>query len=295
MLQILINAMTLGSIYFLFGVGMSMVWGTIGVLNFTHGAIFTGSAFAAYLLLEQVHVPLAVVLLVGVVTGAVLAIAVHLVAFGPILKREKDRHSGELQIIGAGIGLSSVIVALTQSILNEPFGFHQSSFKVVSYNVGGLVVTNISLVIFALALALGLALALWVRKSIHGVALRSIGIDPRTASLMGINRPAMALALLGIAGGMAGLAGILLTFYLGAIETMSGDHLLIKAFALIVLGGIGSIGGAALGAFVLALSETLLLTYTAGTWVDAVSFGLIFVILALRPHGLFGGKEIRRT
>lgn len=295
MIQLALNALTLASIYFLFGVGMSLVWGTIGVLNFAHGAIFVGSAFASYLALQVVRLPLVGIMTVGVVAGAVIAIIVQWVAFGPILKREKNRHSGEMQIISAGVGLSSVIVALAQMIYNEPFGLAGGSFEITSFKIGHVVLSNVSVIIIGLAIALGLILAIWVQKSIHGAALRSIGVDPRTASLMGINRAKMALAVLAVSGALAGLAGTMLTLYLGAIETVSGESLLLKAFAVIVLGGVGSIPGALVGSLALATAETVLLTYTSGTWVDAVSFGLIFAILLLRPRGIFGTAEIRRT
>jgi branched-chain amino acid transport system permease protein len=105
----------------------------------------------------------------------------------------------------------------------------------------------------------------------------------------------MAVGVTAVSGGLAGLAGSLLTFQLGAITPSTGDQLLIKAFAAIILGGVGSIGGTVLGALTLAVVETLLLTFTSGTWVDGVSFALIFAILLLRPRGIFGAVEVRRT
>ena len=96
-------------------------------------------------------------------------------------------------------------------------------------------------------------------------------------------------------GGDAGLAGALLTFHLGAIAPETGDQLIIKAFAIIVLGGLGSMAGTVIGAYVLAGAETFVLIMNWGTWVDAVSFGLIFLILLVRPQGLLGRKEVRRT
>lgn len=295
MIDVIVNSLTLASIYFLFAVGMSLVWGSIGVLNFAHGGIFMASAFGCFLILDEVALPLLGVMAVGMVIGGVLAALVQFVAFGPILTRERDRHAGEFQIIAAGIGLASVIVALAQKRFNEPFGLSASTFEIRAFRIGELVVTNIALIIIGLAVLLGTGLTLWLRRSIQGTALRSIGVDPTTASLMGINRPRMALLAMVTSGVLAGLAGSLLTLYLGAIETTSGDALIIKAFAIIVLGGVGSVAGAVVGSVVLALAETLLLTYSSGTWVDAASFGLIFVILLVRPRGIFGRKEVRRT
>jgi len=295
MIQMSLNGLTLGSIYFLFAVGMSLVWGTIGVLNFSHGAIFMGSAFVSFLVLQHVQLPLIALIGISTVVGAILAVIVQVIAFGPILQREKSRHAGEMQILAAGIGLGSVMVSLAQMMFNEPFGLSGGSFNITTFNIGGVLVSNISIIIIGLAVALGTVLTLWLRRSIHGTALRSIGVDSRTASLMGINRARVAMAALAVSGALAGLAGTLLTLYLGAIESTTGEAFLIKAFAVIVLGGVGSITGAILGALTLAAAETVLLGYTSGTWVDVVSFGLIFAILLVRPHGIFGTKEVRRT
>ena len=98
-----------------------------------------------------------------------------------------------------------------------------------------------------------------------------------------------------ISGGLAGLAGVLFTFSLGAITPESGDTLLVKAFACIILGGVGSMVGVAFGSSFLAAAEAVVLTQTSGSWVEAVSFGLIFLVLLVRPAGVFGRKEVRRT
>jgi branched-chain amino acid transport system permease protein len=135
----------------------------------------------------------------------------------------------------------------------------------------------------------------WLRRSKQGLALRSIGVDPETASLMGINRRQLALVTMAVSGAMAGLAGVLFTYALGAITPESGDTLLVKAFAIIILGGVGSMAGVIFGAFALAAAEVVVLTNTSGSWVDAVSFGLIFLVLLARPAGVFGRKEVRRA
>jgi branched-chain amino acid transport system permease protein len=112
---------------------------------------------------------------------------------------------------------------------------------------------------------------------------------------MGINRRRLALGTMAVSGALAGLAGVMFTYTTSAITPESGDTLLIKAFAIIILGGVGSMAGVAFGAFALAAVETLVLTYTSGSWVDAVAFGLIFLVLLARPAGVFGRKEVRRA
>jgi branched-chain amino acid transport system permease protein len=112
---------------------------------------------------------------------------------------------------------------------------------------------------------------------------------------MGIDRRALALGTMAVSGAMAGLAGVLFTYSLGAIVPESGDTLLVKAFAIIILGGVGSMVGVLFGSYFLAACEVSILTNTNGSWVDAVSFGLIFLVLLVRPSGAFGRKAVRRT
>jgi branched-chain amino acid transport system permease protein len=122
-----------------------------------------------------------------------------------------------------------------------------------------------------------------------------VGVDPSTARLMGIDHNRVAIAAVGASGAFAGLAGALLTFDLVTIEPTTGGQFLIKAFAAIVLGGVGSVLGVTVGCLALAGVETVVILQGYGSWADAVSFGLIFVVLLLRPRGLFGRREVQRT
>ncbi|PXY29379.1 amino acid ABC transporter permease [Prauserella sp. PE36] len=296
MAQNLLNALTLGSLYLLFALGMSLAWGTIGILNFAHGSIFMFAAFTGHLLVQQVALPLPVVLLIGTAVGAALSVLAQVLAFEPIQRRARDHRRAELQILVGGIGIATIPLAIAQHATKSvPFGFTGSTFQVEVYRLGPVQLTNVQLVILGAAAVLTGVLAWWLRSARTGLALRSIGVDAEVATMMGVNRRGLAMATMAVAGALAGIAGVLLTYYLGSIAAESGDSFLIKAFAAIVLGGIGSIGGAVAGAMILALAETVVLTQTSGMWVDAVSFGLIFAVLVLRPRGLFGRKEVRRT
>ncbi|MEE2030602.1 branched-chain amino acid ABC transporter permease [Rhodococcus chondri] len=296
MSQLLIDALVLGSIYLLFCLGMSISWGTIDILNFAHGGIFMFSAFVASQIVSQFELGLIAVCLISVVVGALLSAAIYAFAFQPILRRAKDQRTAELQILIGGIGIGTIPVAIVQFYtLSEPFGFLKSTYETTVHTAGNMRLSSTGLVVLGSALVLTLAISYWLKNTSHGLALRAIGVDSETAELMGVKRRQLSLLTMAISGGLAGLAGALLTFNLGAITAESGETLLIKAFAIIILGGVGSTGGAALGAMVLAFSEVLVLRYTGGGWVDAVGFGLILVVLLLRPQGIFGKKEVRRV
>lgn len=295
-MQEIITAVSLGSIYLLFALGMSLVWGTINLLNFAHGSIFMFSTFVAYLILQSASLPLGVVMVLGAVVGAAMSVLIQVVAFELILKRARDRRSAEMQILIGGIGVASIPLAIAQHrTKSNPFGLTGSSFKLSVWHFRGAHTTNVAIYTIVIAIALWILVTLWMSRSKHGLALRSIGVDSETASLMGIDRRTLALLAMAVSGAMAGLAGVMFTYSLGAITPESGDSLLVKAFAIIILGGVGSMLGVALGAIVLALAEVYVQTYTSGSWVDAVSFGLIFLVLLVRPAGFFGRKEVRRT
>ncbi|WP_107775062.1 branched-chain amino acid ABC transporter permease [Nocardioides sediminis] len=297
-MQELINAVSLGCIYMLFAMGMSLVWGTLDVLNFAHGSIFMFSAFSGFYLMQETgnSLPLAALLLVGVVVGALMSVLAYQLVLRPILRRAKDKDSAERQILIGGIGLAGIPVAIVQiQTLSNPFSFRAGSFEVASYDFLGARISNIQIVIWVVGVLLGTAVVLWLRRSRSGLALRSIGVDSEVASLMGIDQGRLGVAAMAVAGGMAGLSGALLCVSFGALTAESGDVLLLKAFAIIILGGVGSMLGTIIGAFFLAGAETLLIANTSGTWVDAVSFGLLFLVLLVRPQGILGRQEVRRT
>lgn len=295
-MQQVLTAVSLGSIYLLFSLGMSLTWGTIDVLNFAHGSIFMFSTFTAYLVLQAVPLPLWLVVIIGILVGALMSLLIQVVAFEQILKRARNKRSAEMQILIGGIGVATIPVAIAeQQTKSNPFGLSASTFQVQVWQVAGLRITNISVFTILIALALWVAVAVWLRRSRQGLALRSIGVDSETAGLMGVGRRRLALITMAVSGGLAGLAGVMFTYSLGAITPDSGSTLLVKAFAIIILGGVGSMAGVAFGAYALAAAETYVLAHTSGSWVDAVSFGLIFLVLLVRPAGVFGRREVRRT
>lgn len=295
-MQELLNTVTLGSIYLLFALGMALAWSTIGILNFAHGAIFVFSAFSAHVISGYVSLSLPVIVLISMLIGALLSALTQWLVFEQILKRAKDHKAAELRILVGGIGVAAIPVAIVDTATAaSPFGFGNSSYSTQVYEVLGLRFTNTSVIAVVLGVGLAVALTLWLHKSRRGLGLRAIGVDQETSSLMGVNQSVMAIGTMAIAGGLAGLAGSMQVFHLGAMSVQTGDQLLIKAFAMIVLGGLGSMAGVIIGAFVLAGAETLIYVFDMGTWVDAVSFGLIFLVLLVRPQGIFGRQEVRRT
>jgi branched-chain amino acid transport system permease protein len=297
MVQDLINILVLGSIYTLFAIGMSLAWGTIGILNFAHGAIFMFSAFLGYLIVRDHRLPMIAVLVIGALAGAAMSMIIEAFAFQPIIRHAKTHAAAELQILIGGIGVASIPLALAQKeTKSNPFGFDQGSFAVKVYVFGANRISNVQIIILITTLVVSVGIVRWLQVSRTGLALRSIGVDPETAALMGVNRRKLSLGTMAVAGGLAGIAGVLLTYNFSSLAPESGEPLLIKAFAAVVLGGLGSVSGTIAGCFILSLCEVEIQRHTSyGSWVDALSFGLIFIVLLVRPQGLLGKREVRRA
>lgn len=293
-----VNAVVLGSIYCLFALGLSLTWGTLNVLNLAHGAVFMFAGFTCYLVTQHLNLglPLPVLVLVAMAVGAALEVTLDLLVFRPIQKRAADAGQAELSMLIASIGAASIPVVIAQKVTTDSqFTITKNPISGGVHHFLGAVVTNIEVVIVLVALGLTIALGLWVSRTRSGRALRALAIDPETSGLMGISKGRLSAVALALSGASAGMAGAFLAVFLSNLSPESGQDLLLKAFAAVVLGGVGSVWGTLLGAFVLASGETLVTATTAGTWTDAVSFGIIIVVLLFRPTGLFGQVKVDRA
>lgn len=239
-MQDVLNAAQLGSVYLLFALGMALAWGgTIGILNFAHGATFMFSAFVAHLVSQAFALPLPLALLISVLTGALISVATQVFAFQPIIHRSRNITTAETRIlIGGGIGVASIPLAIAQRMTHSaPFGIN-TTYQDVVWDLGLFRLSSTSLIVLIAGIGLGLGIIFWLRRSKQGLALRAIGVDSETAAGMGINQFFLSIGTMAVAGGLAGLAGALLTIQLRAIAPPeTGDQLIIKAFAIIVLGG----------------------------------------------------------
>jgi branched-chain amino acid transport system permease protein len=295
-MQQVINGAVLASIYVLFSLGLTLSWGTLNVLNLAHGAVFMFAGFTAYLVTKNIELPLAALIPICIVVAGLITVILELLAFREIRRRAGDLRQAELLMLIASVGAATIPVTIAQNETHDtPFGLGHVSYRTIVYHTGSVSISNTQIMIICFGLALSIALGVWVKFSRQGRAIRALAYDPETSRLMGISSGRLAMATMFVAGGLAGLASILLMVYLGSLTPESGDNLLIKGFAAIILGGIGSVWGTLAGAIVLAAGETLVLTYTSGSWADAVSFGIIIVVILLRPQGLVAPQKTERV
>ena len=280
--QQLVNGIILGSIYALLALGYTMVYGIIKLINFAHGDIYMMGAFVGYYAINSLKMNFWIALVFSMIVCAILGVVIEFLAYRPL--RNSTRISALITAIGVSFFLEYIMVYFVGA---DTRSFPQS-IKMHTYHLGSISVTNVQLLILVVALVLMVALQLIVKKTKMGKAMRAVSVDSDAAELMGINVNNTISFTFALGSSLAGAAGVLIGFYYNSIEPLMGMTPGIKAFVAAVLGGIGIIPGAALGGFVIGILETLSTAIGLSSYRDAIVYGVLIVILLLRPAGILG-------
>ena len=284
LLQHGLNALMLGGTYALLGIGLTLIFGIMRVVNFTHGELYAFGAYMMYMLVMLTGANFFVALVLAVVLGAALGALLEFVLLRKL--RGADIDTTMLVMIGAWIALQNAEqlawTGVAQSI--------DSPFPSAPLVIGTVSVSWIRVFVLGVALALIAATYALINHSRLGKAMRATFQDRDTAALMGIQIGTIHTATFALGSGLAAAAGALLGPVFVAYPTM-GDLAAAKAFAVVILGGLGSIAGATAGGFILALAEELGAGYISSGYRDAMGFVLIILILIFKPTGLFAQKE----
>lgn len=290
--QQLFNALSLGSVYALFALGFTLVFGVLGVVNLSHGAVFMVGAYAALQAVTRLNVPLAGALLVAFVASGLLGLLIDMLVLRPL----RARNAPHLIPMIATIGLAIAINSLAQGLFGaENLRFPAEVLPQQTLTFAGLHVTALELGIIVLSFSLMAVLLLVLRGTQLGRALRAIAESPKAAALLGINVGGLFMLTSFVAAGLGGVAGVLIGLYSNALYPLMGQPILHKGIAVIILGGMGDIRGAMLAGLFLGFAEVLSVAYIGSTMRDAVGFGLLFAVLLLRPKGLFGTTNERKV
>ena len=283
--QQLINALSLGSVYALFALGFTLIFGVLGVINLSHGAIFMLGSYVALLLVEHFQMSLWLAMLIAMLACGVIGMLIDVIILRPLRKRNAPHLSPMIATIGVAIMLTNLAQGLFGAE-NKRFPF--GTIPENSLAFGNLHVTAVQLAIVLISFALMLALLFMMRKTQTGKALRAIAESPKAAYLLGINVEALFLLTSFAAAALGGAAGVLVGVSFNAISPFMGQPMLHKGSAVIILGGMGDIRGALIGGLFLGFAEVMSVAYLSSDFRDAVAFGLLFLILLVRPSGMFG-------
>jgi branched-chain amino acid transport system permease protein len=283
--QQFINALSLGSVYALFALGFTLVFGVLGVINLSHGAIFMLGSYAALLLVEKFTMPLWGAMLLAMLGTGLLGLIVDFLVLRPLRKR----NAPHLAPMIATIGVAIMITNISQGIFgaeNKRFPF--GTIPEESFSLGNLHLTELQLAIILISFVLMMVLLAVMRRTQLGRALRAIAESPKAAYLLGINVEGLFLLTSFAAAALGGAAGVLVGLSFNAISPFMGQPMLHKGIAVIILGGMGDIRGAMIGGLFLGFAEVFSVAYLSSDFRDAVAFGLLFIILLVRPSGMFG-------
>jgi len=274
----------LGGTYALLGIGLTLIFGIMRVVNFTHGELYAFGAYMMYMLVMITGANFFVALVLAVALGVALGAALEFVLLRKL--RGADIDTTMLVMIGAWIALQNAEQLVWSGVarsIDSPFPSAPLVIGAVSVAWGRVFVFLVTLVLIAATYAL-------INHTRLGKAMRATFQDRDTAALMGVQIGTVHTATFALGSGLAAAAGALLGPVFVAYPTM-GDLAATKAFAIVILGGLGSIAGATAGGFILALAEELGAGYISSGYRDAVGFLLIIVILIFKPTGLFARKE----
>ncbi|MDV5062928.1 branched-chain amino acid ABC transporter permease [Veillonella sp. YH-vei2232] len=286
-LQQLVNGLTLGSLYAVLAIGLTLVFGVLNIINMAHGGIFMIGAFVGLFMVTVLDVNIFVAILGAMIVGAILGYLLEFVALRP-LRRQKVSHLAPLiSTIGVSIFLESVALLV--------WGPQTRSFP--PDFIGGLIdfgTFKISMVqIIGLGVSVGLMLILnvLIKKTKIGKAIRAVSLNTETAALLGINPTLVISVTVMLASALGAAAGVLVGLSFDAVEPLMGVIIGFKGLAVLILGGLGNITGAMVGGLILGIAEVFSVAYGASSYRDAVAFGLIILLLFWRPQGLFGSKD----
>lgn len=291
-LQNLINALQWGSFYAVISIGYSMVYGVLMLFNFAHGDIFMVGTYLGFgiatllLALCSAFLPgwmiFILVVIITMFLASFIGVFVEMVGYRPL--RGAPRASAAITglMIGIIFETGNLIILGAQRFSFPPL------IKSVSYNVGGVYFTNVKVLIIVVSLILMLALHTFIKKSKWGMAMRAMSYDFMAVPLMGVSINVIAPLTFAIGAGLASVAGILYGQAYPVLDPYMGIQLGWKAFVAAILGGRGSIMGAALAGYLLGFIEMFVPMVFPSTFRDLIAYSIILVILTFRPRGFFG-------
>lgn len=320
-IQFVLSGLQLGFVYALIALGYTMVYGIVRLINFAHGDVFMVGAFVSYyavarfqlhlwpqLVFQGIAPVLAVligsvtVMLLSMLVCSLLALTIERVAYKPL--RDAPRIAALITAIGVSFFLE--YYGALSFVFSPRFIPYQRPFEVVTYYIyngihlvqpgeapppGSITFSNIFIIIMAASILMQVVLQYLVRRTKIGKAMRASSVDKPTSRLMGINVDGIISFTFALGAAFAGLGGVLYAIAYPSISTLMGVLPGLKAFVAAVLGGIGSIPGAFVGALIMGQAEALTMGYISTPMRDAVAFTILILVLLVRPRGIFGEPE----
>jgi branched-chain amino acid transport system permease protein len=300
--QELVNGLTQGALYALIALGYSMVYGVLKLLNFAHGDLYMIGAFIGYFVIQwfggstALVAPVPVVIFVMFLLAGggcgVLGVVIERFAYRPL--RDAPRIAPLITALGVSFFLENTALLLWGASYRS---YNTSAFVSFSsgIHIGPLSIDNMRIMVIVLSVALMIGLRLLVDRTSLGRSMRAVAIDREAAEMLGINVDFTIAATFFIGSALAGVAGVMAGLVFNQIYTLIGFVAGLKAFTAAVVGGIGSIAGAVLGGFVIGLAESFITGYISSAYTNLLVFGILIVVMLVRPSGLLGRVQLQKV
>lgn len=287
LLQQIINGLALGGIYALIAIGWTVVFGIVGLINWTHGEVFMIGAFVGYLLISSVQMDLLSALLFAMVAAGLTAYLIDRLAYRPL------RTGPRLALFITALGASTFLRNLA-ALIWEPHSRAYPptyDFTIINISIGDgmLTVNSLQVFIFTVTLIIMAFLQWFITRTMMGKAMLAASQDMEAVSLMGVEVNKLVTVTFWVSGLLGGAAGVLVGV-MYAIDPMMGAMAGLKGWAVAVLGGVGSITGAMIAGLALGVAENISSVYISSGYRDAIAFVVMILTLMVKPTGLMGFK-----
>jgi branched-chain amino acid transport system permease protein len=300
--QELVNGITTGALYSLIALGFSMVYGVLKLLNFAHGDLYMVGAYIGFFVIQwfggaaRVSIPVPLLLLImfvlaGVLVGG-LGVAIERFAYRPL--RDAPRIAPLITAIGMSFFLESAALLL--------FGAQYRVYNTAEFislssgiRIGSVTIDSVQIMVLVIAFALMAGLRMLVNRTTLGKQMRAVAGDREAAEMLGINVNFTIAATFFLGSALAGVAGIMAGLLFNQVTNTIGFIAGLKAFTAAVVGGIGSIPGAMLGGLLIGLAESFVTGYISSTFTNLIVFGLLIVVMLVRPSGLLGRVQLQKV
>ena len=300
--QELVNGVTTGALYALIALGFSMVYGVLKLLNFAHGDLYMVGAYIGFFIIQffggaadvRIAVPLLLAIMFVVAAGLVggLGVAIERFAYRPL--RDAPRIAPLITAIGISFFLENAALLLfgAQFRIYNTADFISLSSGI---QIGSVTIDSVQILVLVLGLLLMTGLQLLVNRTRLGRQMRAVAVDREAAEMLGINVNFVIAATFFLGSALAGVAGVMAGLLFNQVTNTIGFIAGLKAFTAAVVGGIGSIPGAMLGGLVIGVAESFVTGYISSTYSNLIVFGLLIVVMLVRPSGLLGRVQLQKV
>ena len=280
--QQILNGLAIGAVYTLIALGLTVVFGILGIAHFAHGSVAMLGGYLTFAVMERWGLPFFVSMALAMIAGVLAGLLIERLAYRPV------RDAPHINAFIIALGLTMMVEGFNLLAFGADQVVIQTPYRAV-FNVGGIAVAELRVIVILTAFSLIGITALLIRKTKTGKAIRAVAQNRNAAILMGVNVEQISQVVFGISSALGVAAGALIGALL-AIAPGVGESLAVKGFAVLILGGLGSVPGAVLGGVILGISEALAAGFISSAYKDVIAFLVMIGVLLLRPEGLLGKR-----